>query len=47
MDLSEAALYTIEQVLQELAQRKALAVAVVALIGSAHHRERVREVLET
>jgi FlaA1/EpsC-like NDP-sugar epimerase len=47
MDLSEAALYMIDQALQELAQRKALEVEVVALIGSAHHRERVREVLET
>ncbi len=47
LDLSEAALYTIDQALQDLAQRKSLDVEVVALIGSAHHRERVREVLET
>ena len=47
MDLSEAALYTIDQALQELAQRKSLEVEIVALIGSAHHRERAREVLET
>jgi FlaA1/EpsC-like NDP-sugar epimerase len=47
MDISEAALYTIDQALQDLAQRKSLEVEVVALIGSAHHRERVREVLET
>jgi FlaA1/EpsC-like NDP-sugar epimerase len=47
MDISEAALYTIDQSLQDLAQRNALEVEVVALIGSAHHRERVREVLET
>jgi FlaA1/EpsC-like NDP-sugar epimerase len=47
MDISEAALYTIDQTLQELTQRKSLAVDVVALIGSAHHRDRVREVLET
>ena len=40
MDLSEAALYTIDQALQELAQRKSLEVEIVALIGSAHHRER-------
>jgi FlaA1/EpsC-like NDP-sugar epimerase len=47
MDISEAALYTIDQALQELAQRKSLDVEVIALIGSAHHRERVREALET
>jgi FlaA1/EpsC-like NDP-sugar epimerase len=47
MDISEAALYTIDQTLQDLAQRKGLSVEIVALIGSAHHRERVREVLET
>jgi FlaA1/EpsC-like NDP-sugar epimerase len=46
LDLSEAALYTIDQTLHDLAQRKALQVEIVALIGSAHHRERVREVLE-
>jgi FlaA1/EpsC-like NDP-sugar epimerase len=47
MDISEAALYTIDQALQDLAQRASLHVEIVALIGSAHHRERVREVLET
>jgi FlaA1/EpsC-like NDP-sugar epimerase len=47
IDISEAALYTIDQALQDLAQRKSLAVEIVALIGSAHHRERVREALET
>jgi FlaA1/EpsC-like NDP-sugar epimerase len=47
MDISEAALYTIDQALQDLAQRQSLQVEIVALIGSAHHRERVREVLET
>jgi FlaA1/EpsC-like NDP-sugar epimerase len=47
MDISEAALYTIDQALQDLAQRQGLEIEVVALIGSAHHRERVREVLET
>ncbi len=47
LDISEAALYMIDQALQELAQRKSLEVEIVALIGSAHHRERMREVLET
>ena len=47
LDISEAALYTIDQSLQDLAQRHGSEVEIVALIGSAHHRERVREVLET
>jgi FlaA1/EpsC-like NDP-sugar epimerase len=47
LDISEAALYTIDQALQDRAHRNALDIEVVALIGSAHHRERVREVLET
>jgi FlaA1/EpsC-like NDP-sugar epimerase len=47
LDLSEAALYTIDQILQDIAQRKSLDVEIVALIGSAHHQTRVREVLET
>jgi FlaA1/EpsC-like NDP-sugar epimerase len=47
LDLSEAALYRIDQALQDRAQRNSLDIEVVALIGSAHHRERVREVLET
>jgi len=47
MDISEAALYTIDQGLQDLAQRKSLEVEIVALIGSTHHRDRMREVLET
>jgi FlaA1/EpsC-like NDP-sugar epimerase len=47
LDISEAALYTIDQALQDRAHRFSLNLEVVALIGSAHHRERVREVLET
>ncbi len=47
LDVSEAALYTIDQALQDRAHRNSLDIEVVALIGSAHHRERVREVLET
>ena len=47
LDLSEAALYTIDQTLQDLAHRKSFNVEIVALIGSAHHQNRVREVLET
>ena len=47
LDISEAALYSIDQTLQDLAQRKSLSVEIVALIGSAHHQNRMREVLET
>jgi FlaA1/EpsC-like NDP-sugar epimerase len=47
LDLSEAALYTIDQILQDVAQREALDVEIVALIGSAHHQSRIREVLDT
>jgi FlaA1/EpsC-like NDP-sugar epimerase len=47
LDLSEAALYTIDQTVQEEVQRKALDVEIVALIGSVHHQNRMREVLET
>jgi FlaA1/EpsC-like NDP-sugar epimerase len=43
----EAALYTIDQTIQEEVQRKALDVEIVALIGSVHHQNRMREVLET
>jgi FlaA1/EpsC-like NDP-sugar epimerase len=47
LDLSEAALYTIDQALQDLVLRQSLSVEIVALIGSAHHQSRVREVLDT
>jgi FlaA1/EpsC-like NDP-sugar epimerase len=47
LDTSEVGLYTLDQALHELAQRHALNVEIVALIGSVHHKERMREVLET
>jgi FlaA1/EpsC-like NDP-sugar epimerase len=47
LDLSEAALYTVDQTLQDLAQRNSLDVEIVALIGSTHHKNRMKEVLET
>jgi FlaA1/EpsC-like NDP-sugar epimerase len=47
LDTSEVALYMLDQLLHDLAERKALNVEIVALIGSVHHRERMREVLET
>jgi FlaA1/EpsC-like NDP-sugar epimerase len=47
LDISEAALYTVDQALRDVARRDSVDVEVVALIGSAHHQSRVREVLET
>jgi FlaA1/EpsC-like NDP-sugar epimerase len=47
LDFSEVALYKLDQALHDLASRSALSVEIVALIGSVHHRERMREVLET
>jgi FlaA1/EpsC-like NDP-sugar epimerase len=44
-EMSEIALYTIERELNEIAQRDQLSVDVVPLLGNAHHRQRVREVL--
>jgi FlaA1/EpsC-like NDP-sugar epimerase len=46
-EMSELALYTIERELQEIASREHLSVEVMPLLGSAHHRHRVREVLAT
>ena len=44
-EMSEIALYTIERELNEIAARDRLTVEVVPLLGNAHHRQRVREVL--
>jgi FlaA1/EpsC-like NDP-sugar epimerase len=44
-EMSEIALYTIERELNEIAARDRLSVEVVPLLGNAHHRQRVREVL--
>jgi FlaA1/EpsC-like NDP-sugar epimerase len=44
-EMSEIALYTIERELNEIAARDHLTVEVVPLLGNAHHRQRVREVL--
>jgi FlaA1/EpsC-like NDP-sugar epimerase len=46
-EMSELALYTIERELQEIASREHLSVEVMPLLGNAHHRHRVREVLAT
>jgi|KBSSwiStaDraftv2_1062776.scaffolds.fasta_scaffold13824_3 FlaA1/EpsC-like NDP-sugar epimerase len=44
-EMSEIALYTVERELNEIAARDRLTVEVVPLLGNAHHRQRVREVL--
>ena len=44
-ELSELALYTIERELEEVASREKLSVEIVPLLGNAHNRHRVREVL--
>jgi FlaA1/EpsC-like NDP-sugar epimerase len=46
LELSEAALYKIDQKLQDIAKQKALDIEIVSLIGSAHHQGRVTEVLK-
>lgn len=45
LELSEVSLYLINQQLQEIVEREAIDVDVVPLIGSAHHKSRVLQVL--
>jgi FlaA1/EpsC-like NDP-sugar epimerase len=47
LDISEVALYGIDRNLRDVVERKSLGVEIVALIGSAHHQMRMKEVLET
>jgi FlaA1/EpsC-like NDP-sugar epimerase len=47
LDISEAALYSVDQAVHDLGQRSKLDVEIVSLIGSAHHQSRMREVLDT
>ena len=44
-EMSELALYNIERELEEVAARERLEVEITPLLGNAHHRHRVREVL--
>jgi FlaA1/EpsC-like NDP-sugar epimerase len=44
-EISELALYQIERELEELVDREKLTVEIVPLLGNAHHRQRMREVL--
>ena len=46
LDISEAALYTVDQSASRPRERNSFDIEIVALIGSAHHHNRVREVLE-
>jgi FlaA1/EpsC-like NDP-sugar epimerase len=46
-EMSELALYRIERELEEVAAHEYLSVEIVPLLGNAHHRHRVREVLST
>lgn len=46
-EISEAALYQVEQELSGMAAAEGLDVEVVALLGSVHHRERVHGILKT
>ena len=47
LEISEAALYAIDLALRDLVQRNSLDLEIVALIGSVHNQQRMREVLET
>ncbi len=47
LEMSELALYSIERELRRLVDRDGLHVELVALLGNAHHRNRVREVVQT
>jgi FlaA1/EpsC-like NDP-sugar epimerase len=47
LEISEAALYTIDKELGELETTDGLPPRVVPLLGSAHHKNRVRDVLQT
>lgn len=46
-EMSELALYNIERELEEVVAHERLSVEIVPLLGNAHHRHRVREVLST
>ena len=46
-EMSELALYNIERELEEVGAQEGLSVEIVPLLGNAHHRHRVREVLST
>jgi FlaA1/EpsC-like NDP-sugar epimerase len=47
LEVSELALYNIEKELRLLAQTDGLHVEIIGLLGSVHHRNRMREILQT
>ena len=47
LEMSEFALYAIERELRPLLAHEGLAIELVSMLGNAHHRYRVREILET
>ena len=47
LEISEAALYSIDQLLQDIKSQHSLETEIVPLIGSAHHKDRVSDVLKT
>ncbi|MFL2545876.1 MAG: polysaccharide biosynthesis protein, partial [Candidatus Rariloculaceae bacterium] len=47
LDISEAALYTIDQKLQEMTRQESISTELVPLIGSAHHQDRMIDVMRT
>ena len=46
-EISEIALYNIEKELRGTAEKQAIPFEIVALLGSVHHQDRVREILQT
>ena len=46
-EMSELALYVIDKELRLIAEKEALHVEIVALLGNAHHKSRVREILQS
>ena len=46
-EMSEVALYTIDSELKQIAERNKLQVEILPLLGNAHHRHRVREVMSS
>jgi FlaA1/EpsC-like NDP-sugar epimerase len=47
LEMSELALYSIDQELRAIIKREQLDVEIVALLGNAHHKYRVREILQS
>ncbi len=47
LDVSESALYTIDQILRDICRREELKLGLVPLIGSVHHKDRMVDVLRS